>query len=178
VKTFGAKLGFNLGALESLARSLKIQLERQPGEPDLSYQLRLNDAIRRWKKPPPPPPPPEPEPPPPPDPEDQDAIHMAAIDRIVMKFTPADEDAKNTLRLVAASLPYGTNADNLARILGLNRDKFVRPRAKRLRDSGVWAEGQLAMSILHGSEDELRLVVFFGALVAEGLVETTVPEPE
>jgi len=183
MKPFAAKIGYNLGALESLARSLKIQLERQPGEPDSSFQLRLNDAIRHWQKPKAPPPerprPAVQEQPPPPLPKNPDEVHKAAVERIVAGFPSADEDAKNTLRLVATSLVYGTSADKLAKVLELNRDKFVRPRAKRLRDSGLWVDGQLAVNIVNGSEAEVHLAVLLAALVAEDLIELpTESEPE
>lgn len=175
MKNFAAKLGVNLATLESLARSLKIDVPRHPGETDPSYQLRLNHAVRTWTKPPEPSePPPEPQAPEP-EPEaqaqvDPEVIALAAVDAAVAKFTPGDEDTRNTLRLVAAATHFGTNGDKLAKILDLNRDKFVRPRAKRLRDAGIWEDGQIAVKTLTDTEDDDWLKLFVAALVAEDLV--------
>lgn len=199
MNTFASKLGLNLGSLTSLARSLKIEVIRQPGETDGSYAVRLNHAVRTWgqrpkSEPLPPPipvapvviqdaPPPEPiqtiaspadEPPAVSDPADErdpDEVNCEIIESMVSQFYAGDEDVRNTLRLVVAASIIGTNADKLASLLGLNRDKFVRPRAKRLRDNGIWVDGKIAVYTLSTSDEDIRLGILLAALVAEDLVE-------
>ena len=43
--------------------------------------------------------------------------------------------------ILLAALVVGANADTVARATDLNRDKVVRPIAKRLREGGIWKNG-------------------------------------
>lgn len=176
------KLGF------ALARSLNLNIPRHPGEPEHHYQTRLSHAVRDWKQrkdaPSPPPPvvaaPPVPSPEPlisdeavfqalDADPEDEVRLAIEAMLADTFKF--GDEDTKDCYRLVVAATHLGTSADKLASYLGLNRDKFVRPRAKRLRDAGLWVDGKVCISTLTDTEDDRLIKALFAALVADDLIE-------
>lgn len=88
-------------------------------------------------------------------------------------FKAESEDMMASIRIVVASCFAGTNADRIAKILGLNRDKIVRPRAKRLRENGVWKDGRVVVdqSAAEAEEDgPLKIALVLMALVAEGLV--------
>lgn len=78
-----------------------------------------------------------------------------------------------SVRIVVASCFVGPHADRIAKILGLNRDKVVRPRAKRLREGGVWKDGRVIVdAFAMESEDDgpMKLEIILLALVAEGPV--------
>lgn len=62
----------------------------------------------------------------------------------------------------------GTNADKIARLLGLNRDKFVRPRARRLRDNGVWEGDKVTICWDEDNDDTVLMAILLDAMVAEG----------
>jgi len=88
------------------------------------------------------------------------------------------EDERNTLRIIVAALFLGTDADRLAKFLRLNRDKFVRPRAKRLRESGIFIQGTLRQrgqvgvdaAVFEAKTDrKFFLWLTLAGLVAEGL---------
>ena len=87
-------------------------------------------------------------------------------------FTMNSDEERDTLRLLVASCHLGTNADKLAKFLGLNRDKFVRPRAKRLRENGVWEDGQVCLD--GETPEEVSLALVLAVLCAEGFIKRQV----
>jgi hypothetical protein len=105
------------------------------------------------------------------------------IERIVgdpyWKFeSPAFRDV---IRIVVAALIYGPNADRIAKGLGLNRDKVVRPAAKFLRSNGLWTrEGVVAPWAAEGHPDP-ALEITMHALCAKGLAcytdDPSIPSP-
>lgn len=107
----------------------------------------------------------------------EDEVHRAVEDVALDPFFAGEsEDFRNTVRMIVAAIYLGPNADNLARFLGLNRDKFVRPRAKRLRENGIFIEGGPESPGKVGvdadtfeSEQKFTLWLVLAGLVAEGL---------
>lgn len=72
--------------------------------------------------------------------------------------------------ILMAALVVGANADTVAKATGLNRDKVVRPIAKRLRDNGVWRNGVTYCQWLDGPPEEGATAFLCDVLVAEGRV--------
>ena len=101
----------------------------------------------------------------------EDVERRAVVERLVSDEYWADEsdNFKDTLRILGASLYVGTSADRIARFLGLNRDKFVRPRVKRLRDNGVFVGREIHADWLDEKHGAIHLAI--SALVAEGLIK-------
>lgn len=95
-----------------------------------------------------------------------------AIQEAVDCFPDEDESILNSLRILVASCFLGPNADKIAKFLDLNRDKVVRPRAKRLRQNGIWTQdGKIALVCQDESTDEeVSLSLLLDAMVAEGLL--------
>jgi len=91
-----------------------------------------------------------------------------AVENIVSDPYWAGEEPqfRDSLRIVVGAHVFGPNADKIARGLGLNRDKFVRPRARRLRESGIWRDGGVEAP----DDDNPLLDLTMQGLVAEGLV--------
>lgn len=90
----------------------------------------------------------------------------------------------DSLRIIVAAFFLGTNADRLARFLGLNRDDFVRPRAKLLRESGIFTQGTVGMpgkvvldaEVADDPDDSqgfISIWLILASLVAEGIVVRT-----
>jgi hypothetical protein len=79
------------------------------------------------------------------------------------------------MEMILVGFEVGTIADKVAQVTGLFRDKFVRPRAKNLRDNGVWVGGKTALSAEVLADDapetymKTELILLF--LCAEGLIE-------
>lgn len=95
-------------------------------------------------------------------------------------FKAESEEMMASIRIVVASCFAGTNADRIAKILGLNRDKVVRPRARRLREGGVWVGDRVGVDsfALDAEEDgPMMIELVLMALVAEGLVARK-PQPD
>lgn len=100
-------------------------------------------------------------------------------------FAGENEDMRNNVRIIVAAIHLGTNADKLASFLGLNRDHFVRPRVRRLRENGIFVQGTLKQRghvVMDVSEDAFRgrkgmqrvfLWFTMAALVAEGIAVRT-----
>ena len=105
------------------------------------------------------------------------AILNAIEDMVKTSFTPGDQETRDTLRMVIAACYVGTNQDKLARLLGLNRDKFVRPRARRLRDAGLWVDGEICIYTLNNQDADVWLGIFVASLVAEDLIEVEAAVP-
>jgi hypothetical protein len=57
-----------------------------------------------------------------------------------------NEDRRAIAEMIVVGLEIGANADTVARVTGLNRDKFVRPKAKLLRENKCWVKGKTAFS--------------------------------
>lgn len=83
-------------------------------------------------------------------------------------FAQEDPEFLDTIRVLLASLFVGMNGDKVASFLKLNRD-FVRVRAKRLREQGIWRKQGLAIDWFHEKCGHMSLVI--DALVAEGKIE-------
>jgi hypothetical protein len=82
--------------------------------------------------------------------------------------------SKDTAKLLLAALCFGTtNADKLATLTGLNRDKFVRPRAKRLREGRIWRPEGIVTEYSDDAPEEQNIEFLLHILVAEGLVDVT-----
>lgn len=72
--------------------------------------------------------------------------------------------------ILLAALVVGANADTVAKATGLNRDKVVRPIAKRLRDGGIWKNG---VTQCQWFDDDLRVgntAFILDVLCAAGLI--------
>jgi hypothetical protein len=98
------------------------------------------------------------------------------LDETVEKvYGEESEQHKNTIRVLLATMLVGPNADKIAKFLDLNRDNFVRPRVKRLRQNGI-LQGR---EILCDWDDERtgNMSVLLDALVAEGLIIRSGGEP-
>lgn len=52
-----------------------------------------------------------------------------------------EEKYRDHALILLVALVVGANADTVAKAADLNRDKVVRPIAKRLRDGGIWKNG-------------------------------------
>jgi hypothetical protein len=104
---------------------------------------------------------------------------MAEIEENVataIKEKVVDAEYRDTARLCLTAAVFGCkNIDELAFRTKLPRDRFVRPRARRMRQSGIWRnDGTVAFETdpendPAGSNIEFLLHV----LCAEGLVECT-----
>lgn len=85
------------------------------------------------------------------------------------------EERRAVAEMILVGIEIGTNCDRIARVTGLNRDKFIRPKAKLLRASGIWVHGKTAFNPAVLAEDApptyffTELICF--VLVAEGLIE-------
>jgi hypothetical protein len=88
-----------------------------------------------------------------------------------------NEDRRAIAEMIFVGLEIGTSADKVAQVTGLHRDKFVRPKAKLLRENRCWVEGKTAFSqdaMAEGAPDcyfAMDLILF--VLVAEGVVTRT-----
>lgn len=105
---------------------------------------------------------------------------LAKIEEIVAEpfFRSENEDLQNSYRIILAACMLGTtNADKLARFLGLNRDKCVRPRAKLLRENGIFLEdGKVGVDedAFEGEDDHrLNVWLMLAGLCAEGVIHRT-----
>lgn len=85
-----------------------------------------------------------------------------------------DEESKDGARmLMVAALVTGPDADRVAMATGLNRDKFVRPRAKRLRENGRWVGRTVRCGWFEAEEEGpggFLIALIVDVLVAEGIV--------
>lgn len=83
---------------------------------------------------------------------------------------------RNNVRILLAGLYVGLDADNIAKFLGLNRDKYVRPRVRTLRQEGIFgADGKIHANWF---EDYGMIDLLFCAMAAEGLVTRHEPLPD
>lgn len=84
-----------------------------------------------------------------------------------------DAQDRDTAVLCLCALYFGCkNIDKLADRTGLSRDKFVRPRAKRMRDSGLWnADGTVSFESADGPDEDGAIEFVLHVLCADGLVE-------
>ena len=98
------------------------------------------------------------------------------IEEVVGDEFFAEETAqhKDTMRVLLATLLIGTDADSIARFLNLNRDKFVRPRIRRLRQNGVL---QGCTVVCDWYEEDGSVCLMLDALVAEGSIVRCGGEP-
>jgi hypothetical protein len=97
------------------------------------------------------------------------------IDRTIEAIdTWGDESRRSIAEMILVGLEIGTDADEVARITGLNRDKFVRPKAKLLRENGCWVHGKTAFSAesMDDDADDLCIAteILLFVLAAEGRV--------
>ena len=76
---------------------------------------------------------------------------------------------QDTIRILLASFFVGLSGDKIAKFLNLNRDDFVRPRVKRLREQGVWI-GKNTLAIEWFDEEAGYMALLLDAMVAEGAV--------
>lgn len=104
--------------------------------------------------------------------EDAELLSAIELDAEAMVASgDVEREYKNTIKLLLGALLFGcNNTDKLAGKLGLARDRFVRPRAKRLRASGVWRPDGYTC---YESEDDSRertIELILHVLCAEGIV--------
>jgi hypothetical protein len=96
------------------------------------------------------------------------------IDQVIEEVdTWENEDRRSIAEMVLVGLEVGTYADKVARITGLNRDNFVRPKAKLLRDNGCWVDGKMAFSPEAMDDESGRysaMEIILTVLVAEGRI--------
>jgi hypothetical protein len=118
------------------------------------------------------------------DPED---LSEADIRRLIEEIVndpylgDIEADARNSMRMIVAATFLGPEPDKLARFLGLPRDNFVRPRAKRLREAGIFISGRghalghvgIDEAVFEGENGSLncRFLIWLSVagLVADGL---------
>jgi len=105
-------------------------------------------------------------------PDDDLAKMRVEIDEFANRFELTN-DEKDTARVVIAALFVGTDTDLVAKVTGLNRDKFVRPKAKKLRENGIWVGNQVCMESNPEDESDENFMteILLHVLVANGLVE-------
>jgi hypothetical protein len=79
----------------------------------------------------------------------------------------------DTAKLLLYAMNLGcTNIDKLAEASGLARDRFVRPRARRLREAGVWLkEGPVGFESLNGPVEHMSIEFVLHCLIADGLIK-------
>lgn len=91
----------------------------------------------------------------------------AEIHRMDPKL-PEGDPAFNSALVMLATLKAGTNADAIARFTGLPR-AYVRARAKRLRETGIWTRGNQLSCEWFGKDGGVSF--WADSLVLDGLLE-------
>jgi len=83
-----------------------------------------------------------------------------------------EAEHRDTAKLLLCAMNFGCeNIGKLAAISGLPRDRIVRPRAERLRKSGIWLEdGCVGFEYPEGPPEKTNLEFVIHVLVAEGEV--------
>lgn len=89
-------------------------------------------------------------------------------------WSEEDPEGRGCFLLVLASCFLGTDEEVLSRFLGFTPE-FVAPRAKRLRDSGIWADGKVCLDVPEDDESALAYEVCLTlcAMCAQGLLVRT-----
>lgn len=99
------------------------------------------------------------------------------IDRAIEAIdTWEDEDRRAIAEMIIVGLEIGANADKVAKVTGLNRDKFVRPKAKLLRENECWVNGKTAFTPDSMGDDEASALntateILLFVLTAEGRIK-------
>jgi hypothetical protein len=106
----------------------------------------------------------------------------AEVERTLVIFLEdelVDPDDKDTAKLLLWGIFFGCKSiDKLAEASGLARDRFVRPRARRLREAGIWTrEGLVGFETLDRPAQEMSIEFIVHMLVADGLVIRSVSKP-
>jgi hypothetical protein len=86
---------------------------------------------------------------------------------------------RDTAKLLLYAIQFGCkNIDKLAERSGLPRDRFVRPRARRLRESGVWSEdGLVYFETIDGPPEHTNIEFVLHVMCAEGLIRCVGRDP-
>jgi hypothetical protein len=81
-----------------------------------------------------------------------------------------EAEHRDTAKLLLCAMNFGCeNIGKLTAISGLPRDRIVRPRAERLRKSGIWLEdGGVCFEYPEGPPEKTNLEFVLHVLVAEG----------
>ncbi len=90
----------------------------------------------------------------------------------MLKNRLVEPEHKDTAKLLLCALNFGSaDLDKLAAVSGLSLDEFVRPRAERLRASGVWSEdGKVCFETANGPPENMNIEFILHVLCAEGEV--------
>lgn len=99
----------------------------------------------------------------------------ANVDRSLGVFLEeklVEPEHADTAKLLLYAMNLGcTNIDKLAEASGLSRDRFVRPRARRLRQAGVWLkDGHVAFETLDKPAEQMSIEFIIHCLVADGMI--------
>ena len=89
------------------------------------------------------------------------------IDQVIQDLK-VGSSARDAAVILLSALAVGANGDKIARATGLNRDKVVRPIAKRLRDNGVWHNGVTHCSWFDANSEIGAIAFGCDLRVAEG----------
>lgn len=100
---------------------------------------------------------------------------MARVERDVVRMVKAkdiDPEHRDTAKLLLTAMNFGsTNVGKLAALSGLARDRFVIPRARLLKDQGVWTEdGKVAFEYPDGPPTHTMIEFIMHVLLAEGIL--------
>ena len=103
---------------------------------------------------------------------------MAEIERdldSMIKKNLIEPELRDTAKLCLVAGLFGcSNIDKLAFRAHLPRDRFVRPRARLMRASGIWnADGTITMETANGTAEEMNIEFVLHVLCAEGRVKCT-----
>jgi hypothetical protein len=82
---------------------------------------------------------------------------------------------RDTAKLCLVAGIFGCkNIDKLAFRAKLPRDRFVRPRARLMRESGIWnADGTISMETANGPPEDMNIEFVLHVLCADGQVKCT-----
>lgn len=97
----------------------------------------------------------------------------------MLKDGLVESEHRDTAKLLLCGINFGTkNLSQLSAISGLARDRVVRPRAERLRESGVWTkDGQVCFEYPEGPPSHTNIEFVLHVLCAEGDIRCVHRDP-
>lgn len=82
---------------------------------------------------------------------------------------------RDTAKLLLVAINFGcSNVGKLSAISGLPRDSFVTPRARRLKEQGIWTRDGVAFEYPDGPPEFTNTEFAMHILAAEGMIRRSV----